>query len=590
MLKRCTTLVLGVALVGLGVLFFVIPDRSQVVQLLVRFWPLFLILAGVVRIAGHLIDRQPRSPLGGFILTALGSILLAANLRGQHSFLQIFGHYWFWLLLALIAGRVIQQYTHRPEDGPRPPTFSFGLVLLMILIIGGGLLAGSLEHNQQLLSRWHTSLSRLSGIGDYLLGDKLTVEDEPAQLFDMQPYGRLLVSNGYGDVEVRSTTQMVASARLLQHIRAMSEEDARQFARRISMQITTNGNLYQLAVQAEPLGVDFHTTLMVELPAHLQASVEVDSPSGQVKFFGLRGDHIIRNSDQVEVSNNAGRVTVEHPRGTVQLRQIQGDVSVIGARRSLTLQEITGHLFFESQSGEANIRQIRGQVKGQINNGRLELADVRPWPASMAANWTVHLEGNQRSRLSVRDIEGSVMIAAERSDIEAREIKGNLAVNSSFESVRFNRIAGQVQVKAENAAVAAEELSSAATIEATRDVVVRNFYGPLKVTTQSGDIRLSTNTALGGDVAAVSQRGKIQVSLPSESSFRLEASTTFGQLRFRGFRDLDLPRQQKEVLITYNSRDRSVPLLSLRSTNGDIYLRVTGLTLARNEEQEGEPL
>ncbi len=585
MLKRYATLMLGVALVGLGVLFFVIPDRSHVVQFLVRFWPLFLILAGVVRIAGHLMDRHPRSPLGGFILTALGSILLAADLRGQHTFLQIFGHYWFWMLLALIAGRVIQQYTHRPEDGPRPRTFSFGLVVLMILIVGGGLLAASLERNGQLLSRWH--LGQLSGVGDYLFGDKLTVEDEPAQFFATAPNGRLLISNGYGDVEVRGTTQTLASARLLQHIRAMSEEDARQFARRISMQITTNGNLYQLAVQAEPLGVDFHTTLMVELPAHLQTSVEVDSPSGQVKFFGLRGDHTIRNSDQVEVSSNAGRVTVEHPRGTVQLGQIQGDVSVIGTRRSLTLQEITGDVFFESHSSNANIKHITGRVKGRINNGRLVLADVRPWPASMAANWTVHLEGHQNSRLKVRDIEGSVMIAAERSDVEAEAIKGELTINSSFESVRLNRIAGQVQVKAENAAVAAEELSSAATIEATRDVVVHNFYGPLKVTTQSGDIRLSANTAPTGDVSAVSQRGKIRVSLPSESSFRLEASTTFGRLRFRGFRDLGLPRQQREVLITYNSRDQSVPLLSLRSTNGDIYLRATGL--ANNEEQDGEP-
>src|SRR5437867_9551850 len=111
MLKRYATLMLGVVLVGLGALFFAMPERTYVLQVLVRFWPLFLILAGVVRVAGHLIDRHPRSPGGGLMLTAVGGILLAANLRGEHSLVYIFGRYWFWLLLALIAGQVIRQYT-----------------------------------------------------------------------------------------------------------------------------------------------------------------------------------------------------------------------------------------------------------------------------------------------------------------------------------------------------------------------------------------------------------------------------------------------------------------------------------------------
>src|SRR6185436_16122423 len=210
MLKRYATLMLGVVLVGLGALFFAMPDRAYVLQVLVRFWPLFLILAGVVRVAGHLIDRHPRSPVGGLMLTSLGGILLAANLNGDRTFIHIFGRYWFWLLLALIAGQVIRQYTYRHADGPRPRIFGIGTILLMILIVGGGLAANFASNNPQLLSRLNLRLGRLSEVRDYVFGDKLAVDDEPPQTFAIQPGARLVIADVFGDIEVKSGAQPLA--------------------------------------------------------------------------------------------------------------------------------------------------------------------------------------------------------------------------------------------------------------------------------------------------------------------------------------------------------------------------------------------
>lgn len=165
MLKRVATLLLGIGLIGLGVLVFLAPEQAFVVRALVRYWPVFLLLAGVVRVAGHLIDRHPRSPVGGLMLTAIGGILLAANLRGEHSLLQLLGQYWFWLLLAFIAGRVLRQYTQRPTDRARPRAFSFGAVVLMILLIGGGLTANFLTKHGQYLNRLNVPF-KLADAGD----------------------------------------------------------------------------------------------------------------------------------------------------------------------------------------------------------------------------------------------------------------------------------------------------------------------------------------------------------------------------------------------------------------------------------------
>ena len=63
--KRFATLLLGIGLIAIGALFFVAPEQAFAVRWLVRLWPVALILAGLVRVTGYLIDRHPRSPAGG---------------------------------------------------------------------------------------------------------------------------------------------------------------------------------------------------------------------------------------------------------------------------------------------------------------------------------------------------------------------------------------------------------------------------------------------------------------------------------------------------------------------------------------------
>ncbi len=147
MFKRLGTLLLGIGLIVIGVLFFVAPEQTLAVQWLMRLWPVTLILAGIVRISGYLIDRHPRSPAGGMMIAAIGGILLSANLLGHNSLILIVGKYWFWILLAFIAGRLLKQYTHRIEDGARPNAFSPVAIVVMILIVGVGMAASFAARN-----------------------------------------------------------------------------------------------------------------------------------------------------------------------------------------------------------------------------------------------------------------------------------------------------------------------------------------------------------------------------------------------------------------------------------------------------------
>ncbi|MFN8002079.1 MAG: DUF4097 family beta strand repeat-containing protein [Acidobacteriota bacterium] len=581
MLKRLATLLLGIGLVGLGVLVFLAPEQAYIVRVLTRGWPVFLILAGVVRVAGYLIDRTPRSPVGGCLLTAMGGILLAANLRGELSFFSLLGKYWFWLLLAYIAGRVLRQYTHRPADGLRTQAFSPGAIALMVLLFGSGLAANYVTKNSQSLNGWNLRLGQFSVVGDYLFGDPIAVEDEAAQTFALKAGTRLLLNNFKGDLEVSTAAQSQASARLIKRIRATNEEEAKQVAQNIHLQINPGENSLQFSLQTNDVQKDFLTTLILTLPENNQANIEVTGLTGSAKFNHLRGDHNLREVGTVEITQNTGRIQVDGAHGTVELAQINGPVSLSNLNKQTTLREITGALTLTAQGIAVSGEKLNGPVQVHLSQGRLELSEISG-PQNNAQP-LVKLDDITASRVTLSNIQGSVVVNAERSRIEAEDISGDFTVKSSAERVIARQIGGALRIHAENGAVEVEEVSGATIIEATQDVSIRDFRGPLNVTSQAGTISLATEEKLGGNLTAINERGRIRLSLPEDSSFKLDADTERGRLRLRGFDHLETQRQQRHIQTEYNPA-ANAPVIVLRTTSGNIELQASGLALASNDD------
>ena len=134
-------------------------------------------------------------------------------------------------------------------------------------------------------------------------------------------------------------------------------------------------------------------------------------------------------------------------------------------------------------------------------------------------------------------------------------------------------------VKSKNGAVEVEEVRGLTTIEATRDVTIRDFRGPLSVTTREGEIELETSEKLNGDLSASSDRGRIRVSLPKDSGFRLDANAGAGRVKAQGFDAHEWTREERSYVAGYNITADS-PMVSLRSGRGEIQLRSSGLATA----------
>jgi DUF4097 and DUF4098 domain-containing protein YvlB len=575
MSKRIATLLLGIGLIVIGALFFMAPEQAFAVRWLLRLWPVALILAGLVRVAGYLIDRHPRSPAGGMMITALGGILLSANLLG-HNYGQIPGKYWFWILLAFIAGRLLKQYTHRYEDGLRPNAFSPGAVVVMVIIAGAGLAASFAEKNQGNGLNLNLRLGGL-GVGDYVFGDQISIEDESPQSFALAPNARIFINNAKGDIEINSAPQLQATARLVRRLRAGSVEEARKIARNINLQIAPNGVGYQLNVGATEVEQDFDVSIIVTLPQNLQAGVEINNALGVVKLNGLQGVQVIRGCERAEISRNLGGVTVENPRGAVDLSEIQGPVSLTNTRQAVNLRAIDGPVTLDAKGGNVSMENSSGPLQLRATDAQIEISEVGKNASTPAP--VIDIQQARSSRIKLQEIKGAVEIKAERSRVEADEISGDFKVTASSDRIIVNRINGGLSIKSENGAVEVEEVRGSATIDATSDVTVRNFRGPLKIFSREGSIDLETSEKLSGDVSAVSERGKIRVAIPSDSGFRLDANAGEGRVRAKDdFENAEWEHKDRSYVTGYNISSSS-PLVSLRSNRGEIQLRSSGLAM-----------
>jgi DUF4097 and DUF4098 domain-containing protein YvlB len=574
MLKRFATLLLGIGLIVIGGLFFVAPEQTFAVQWLMRLWPVALVLAGFVRVAGYLIDRHPRSPAGGVMITAIGGILLSANLLGHNSLILILGKYWFWLLLAFTTGRLLKQYAHRIEDGLRQNAFSPGAIAVMTLITGAGLAANFAAKNHG--AGINLRLGDLS-VGDYVFGDQISVEDETPQSFNLAANSRIIINNANGDVEINSAPQSQGVARLIRRVRAANVDEARKVAKNISLQITPNGAGYQFNIAAQGVQQDFGVTIVVTLPQNLAAGVEINNALGVVKLAGLQGSHVIRGCERAEITRNAGGVTIENPRGAVELGEIEGPVTLTNTRQTVSLKSINGPVTLEVKGGNVSIERSSGPLQLRATDAQIGITEVGN-DASETSR-VVDIEHARNSRIKLRQIKGAVAIKAERSRVEAEEVAGDFKVDSTSDRVRVNGINGALSIKSENGAVEVEELRGRATIEATRDVTVRDFRGPLIVSSREGSIDLDVSEKLDGDISAVSNRGRIRVSMPKDSGFRLDANAGAGRVRAQGFDDAEWTREERSYLSGYNITASS-PQVSLRSNRGEIRLLSSGLATA----------
>jgi LiaF transmembrane domain len=433
--KRFGIILLGAALIALGVVFFAFGNRTQALELLIRLWPVFLILAGAVRVAGFVLDREPRSPVGGMLVIAIGGILLAAGFRNEHGLLHIFGKYWFFLLLAFIGGRVIAEYGRVPDYGVKRRAFAGGTLAIALLLSAAGLGAHFVSRDSALSMKLQAPFEKLTGASSQLLRSEYSFETSLDGFPELSPESTLRVGDFPGDIVVRGITAPQPRATLVKRVSADSEEAGRQLADNIKMQVEMRGADVWLMPPSLPADQSLAVALVLELPEDAGSNLEFNRSRGTIKISGIEGS-----------------IKVSEPRRSVVLREIKGRVTVDRGTSSIELSNITGELNVRSTGSEPiRANDITGKSDLRAESGGIEVEDASG-PVTIVAHRNVKVRRFD-GPLDATSRQGTIELFLDdppQFDIIARSEKSNARITLPAASIfRLNAISdgGRIRIR-----------------------------------------------------------------------------------------------------------------------------------------------
>jgi hypothetical protein len=147
------TLALGLVLITAGLLFLLAQSSEGLAVWMMQLWPVFLILAGLTRIACFAIERKPRYPADGMVLIGIGIFILAGRVNPELNALQVYGRYWIFLLMLFAGVEVVRFYSHRAAYGRQPRMISLWRIAVVLIIIVTGVAANRIGNNRSLIDR-----------------------------------------------------------------------------------------------------------------------------------------------------------------------------------------------------------------------------------------------------------------------------------------------------------------------------------------------------------------------------------------------------------------------------------------------------
>jgi len=358
-----------------------------------------------------------RSLFPGLALIFVGLLILVHNYRG----LDIPHLLWRWWPVLIIFWGAIKLYERAVASRSGQPSaspISGGEVLLVIGLLS---LLG-------FVAAVDLAKSRIPGTAvDWPSGGETFDFDLIAEPRPVPADARITLHNARGNVSVRSGDDAQIHVDGKKKIKAWSETDAEHISSAVSVQITKNGDGYDVQPVNAGRG-ESRVSLDLDIAVPKNASLTVRNDRGDVTVSDM-GKPVVVNTTRgdVEVRDTAGDVTVETQRGNVHVSDAKGNVKISGYGREINVSSATGGLTidgeffgpiradkiakgvrFVSQRTDLTLTQLAGHM--ETGSGNLEIAD---------APGNLNLRTNSYD-ISIENAGGKVKVDNRNGNVEVR--------------------------------------------------------------------------------------------------------------------------------------------------------------------------
>ena len=342
------------------------------------------------------------------------------------------------------------------------------------------------------------------------------------QLQQTFPAGASLrVVSNRGGVTVNSWDQKDIQIVVHKRLVADNEQQSKQIDSQTRPTISTAGTL--VTVNANTTGGGDQHAVSTDLIISVPRNVAVDAAT-------QHGD--------VSVQGRAAEVKVSNSHGDVNLGEITGNSSVVIRHGSLTAAHIRGNLSVDGRLDDTNISDVNGELV---------------------------MTGDYFGDMSLAGIKKSVRFKSSRTDLEFSRLDGDLSMESG--DLQAKSLAGPLRL-----------------VTKSKDIHLDNVSGDIKLQDSNGSVEVHAGKLPLGSIQIDNSKGDIQVVVPTDATFSLNARTRDGDIS-TDFDQIKVSSDHGQSTAS-GSVGSGASHVEINNQYGSIEIRKSGTTEAANQAQD----
>lgn len=281
-----------------------------------------------------------RSFAGPVVLIVLGTIFLLGNMHllAWGRLAMLFAHYW---PLLLILWGVIKLIEHQQaqRDGLPPRGIGAGGVLLVIFIVFFGLIA---TH----VTRYHwedirNNMGIDQGDLDNIFGHTYNFDDQLERDIATSVTS-LRINDDHGAVRVSAADDNKITVMVRKRVGTESQSDADKYNQQTKPEITFAGNTMVLDARTQAAG-DHSVQSDLEISIPRKMELHITGRKGDVSVTGRDGDvEIAAQHGDVSVEDVKGNVKLNLEKSSARVERITGDVHIEGRLNEVSVTDVNG--------------------------------------------------------------------------------------------------------------------------------------------------------------------------------------------------------------------------------------------------------
>ena len=319
--------------------------------------------------------RPQRSIAGPIVLILVGVVFLLMTLGvlDRYSLATIFAQYW---PLLLILWGVIKLVEHEQAKRAGLPGRGIGAggVFMVLFIIVTGLTA------TQFVRVWpnirdHIQIGDNQDWEDWVGGSTFDYSDELSKEFPAG--GTLRINNERGSVNVNVAEDAhMIKVSVRKKIRAEKQEDANSYNSKTKPEITVNDKIVTLNANTQGAG---DKGVSADMDVYVPRNVElvITDRRGNVTITGVSGNAAINHQrGEVNVSDHTGNVTLDMERSSARMQHIKGDVTIQGRGNEIAVEDVDGAVHMNGEFQES-VRLVRITKTVSFKSARTDMEFAR---------------------------------------------------------------------------------------------------------------------------------------------------------------------------------------------------------------------